>query len=106
MGSHSSQEKRIPDELARYLDALRTRVHRYRLYGVLPERRGLLHLRARRGSGGICVVCGEPILSSEPEILIEREADPELFSQTPVYRLHQLCHIVWLTESHPRYRAS
>jgi len=105
MGSYSSQEKRIPDELARYLNALRTRVHRYRLYGILPEGRGMLRLRARRGSGRVCVVCGEPILASEPEILIEREADPELLSETPVYRLHHLCHVIWLTESHPKHHS-
>ncbi len=102
MNSHPSQEKRIPDELARYLNALRARVRRYRRYGILPEGRGTLRLRARRGSGHVCLVCGEPILASELEIVIEREHDPQLLPETPVYRLHHLCHVIWLTESHPR----
>ncbi len=105
MDSHPSQEKRIPAELVRYLNELRTRVRRYRWYGLLPEGRGMLRLRARRGSGHLCIVCGKPILENEPEIIIEREQDP-LLSETPVYRLHHLCHVVWLTESHPRWRRS
>jgi hypothetical protein len=104
MDSHPSQEKRIPDELARYLNELRTRVHRYRRYGLLPEGRGTLRLRARRGSGLTCLVCGEPVLASEPEIIIECESDPELSPETPTYRLHHLCHVIWLTESHPKRR--
>ncbi len=106
MNSHPSQEKRIPDDLARYLNELRTRVRRYRRYGVLPEGRGMLRLRARRGSGRICVVCGQPILESEPEIVIESEPESQLPPETPVYRLHHLCHVVWLTESHPRQPSS
>ncbi len=104
MDSHPSQEKHIPDELARYLDELRARVRRYRRYGILPEGHGVLRLRARRGSGRLCLVCGKPISESEPEILIEREPDPQL-SEVPVYRLHHLCHVIWLTESHPRCRS-
>lgn len=96
----------MPNELARYLNELRTRVRRYRLYGILPEGRGMLRLRARRGSGRICLVCGEPILPSEPEILIECERDPQLQPEIPVFRLHHLCHVIWLTESHPRSRVS
>ncbi len=106
MDSHPSQEKRIPDVLARYLEELRARVRRYRRYGVLPEGRGMLRLRARRGSGRLCLLCGEPILASEPEIVIEREPDPQLQSETPVYRLHHLCHVIWLTELQPRQRVS
>src|SRR5690348_2609735 len=68
MDSQPSKTKRIPDELARYLNELRMRVHRYRRYGLLPEGRGTLRLRARRGSGLTCLVCGEPVLASEPEI--------------------------------------
>jgi hypothetical protein len=101
MESHPSQQKRIPDELARYLNELRTRVHRYRKYGILPERCGRLSLRARRGSGRACLLCGEPILASEPEIILERDPDRGPSSEVPTYRLHHLCHIVWLTESHP-----
>ncbi len=103
--SHPSQQKRIPGELARYLNELRTRVHRYRSYGILPERRGRLRLRARRGSGRACLLCGEPILASEPEIILEPDPDPGLASETPTYRLHHLCHIVWLTESRPARRS-
>ena len=101
MDSQPSQQKRIPDGLARYLDELRVRVHRYRRYGILPERCGRLRLRARRGCGRTCLLCGEPILASEPEIILERDADPALAHEIPTYRLHHLCHIVWLTESQP-----
>jgi hypothetical protein len=104
MDSHPSQQKHIPDELARYLNELRMRVHRYRRYGILPERSGRLRLRARRGTGRRCLLCGEPILGSEPEIVLERDPDPSLLSEVPTYRLHHLCHIVWLTENHPARR--
>ena len=86
-----------------YLNELRMRVHRYRRYGLLPEGRGTLRLRAHRGSGLTCVICGEPVLPSEPEIILECAPDPELAPESPVYRLHHLCHAVWLTES-PPYR--
>ena len=104
MDSHPSQEKRIPEELVRYLNELRKRVHRYRRYGILPDGLGSLRLRARRGSGLTCLVCGEPVLSGEPEIIIECEPDPELIPESPTYRLHHLCHVIWLTESHPQRR--
>ena len=86
MDTQPSKEKRIPDELARYLNELRMRVHRYRRYGLLPEGRGTLRLRARRGSGLTCLVCGEPVLGSEPEIIIECEPDPELVGEDQLAR--------------------
>jgi hypothetical protein len=105
MDTQPSQEKRIPEELARYLYELRMRVHRYRRYGILPEGSGTLRLKARRGSGLTCLVCGEPVLTSEPEIVIECAPDPELLTERPTYRMHHLCHVIWLTESRPRRRA-
>jgi hypothetical protein len=101
MDSHPSQQQHIPDGLARYLNELRVRVHRYRRYGILPERCGRLRLRARRGSGRTCLLCGEPILASEPEIILEHDPGRARAPETPTYRLHHLCHIVWLTESQP-----
>ena len=104
MDSHPPQQKRIPEDLARYLNELRLRVHRYRRYGLLPDGRSALRLKARRGSGLTCLVCGEPVLPSEPEIIIEYEPDPELLTEGPTYRLHHLCHVIWLTESRPYRR--
>jgi hypothetical protein len=85
----------------RYLNELRMRVHRYRRYGILPEGRGALRLRAHRGSGLRCLICGEPVLPTEAEIIIECEPDSQLVPENPTYRLHHLCHVIWLTESPP-----
>lgn len=104
MDSHSSKEKHFPRELMRYLNELRMKVHRYRRYGLLPVGGGSLRFTAQRGSGRTCLVCGEPVLATEPEIVVECEADPELEAEQPVYRLHHLCHVIWLTETPPRRR--
>ena len=103
MDARQSREKQFPQELMRYLNELRMRVQRYRRYGILPEGRANVRLRARRGSGLTCLICGEPVLPSEPEIVIECEPD-ELTLETPMYRLHHLCHVIWLTESPPSAR--
>lgn len=104
MDSHPSRQKHFPQELLGYLQELRTRVRRYRHYGILPEGRGMLRLRAHRGSGLACLLCGEPVLSTEPEIILECEPDAELAAETPIYRLHHLCHVIWLTETSPHLR--
>jgi hypothetical protein len=98
MNSHWSRDKRFPHELLGYLQELRMRVRRYRRYGILPESGGVTRLRAHRGSGMRCLICGEPVLPNEPEIVIEQEPDLELFPENPVYRLHHLCHVIWVTD--------
>jgi hypothetical protein len=100
MDARQSREKQFPQELMRYLNELRMRVQRYRRYGILPEGRSNVRLRARRGSGLTCLICGEPVLPSEPEIIVECEQD-EMTSENPTYRL---CHVIWLTESPPSAR--
>ena len=96
-----SSEKQFPRELMRYLNELRMRVHRYRRYGLLPQDHGVVRLEAHRGSGLACVICGEPVLPNEPEIVVECPADAELVPEAPTYRLHHLCHVIWLMESAP-----
>jgi hypothetical protein len=103
MDARQSREKQFPQELMRYLNELRMRVQRYRRYGILPEGRSNVRLRARRGSGLTCLICGEPVLPSEPEIIVECEQD-EMTAENPTYRLHHLCHVIWLTESPPSAR--
>lgn len=99
-----SKERQFPQQLMRYLNELRLRVHRYRRYGILPDGRGTLRLRAHRGSGLTCLICGEPVLPTEPEIVVECEPDEELAAESPIYRLHHLCHVIWLTECPPPKR--
>jgi len=92
--------ERLPHELLTYLAELRSRVHRYRRYGLLPEGRASVYLRTRRGSGLACVVCGESVLASEPEVVIECEPDSSV-REPRVFRLHHLCHVIWLTACLP-----
>jgi hypothetical protein len=101
MDSRFSPKKSFPQELMGYLHSLRTRVHRYRRYGLLPEGRAI-RLHAHRGSGLRCVICGEPVLSTEPEIVLEYEPDAELVPESPTFRFHHLCHVIWLTEAPPQ----
>jgi hypothetical protein len=103
MDARQSGQKQFPQELMRYLNELRMRVQRYRRYGILPEGRSNVRLRAHRGSGLTCLICGEPVLPSEPEIIVECESDEPPF-ESPTYRLHHLCHVIWLTESPPSAR--
>jgi hypothetical protein len=49
------------------------------------------------------VICGEPVLATEPEIVLEYEPDPELAPESPTFRFHHLCHVIWLTEAPPRH---
>jgi hypothetical protein len=101
---HPSSQKPFPQHFTRYLNELRLRVQRYRRYGLLPEGQGALRVLTQRGSGLVCLICGEPVLPSEPEIVIECGPDAELGYENPTYRLHHLCHVIWLTESPPRVR--
>jgi hypothetical protein len=101
MDSRFSPKKTFPQELMRYLQDLRTRVHRYRRYGLLPEGRAV-RFHAHRGSGLRCFICGEPVLTTEPEIVLEYAPDPELTPESPTYRFHHLCHVIWLTEAPPQ----
>jgi len=89
-----------------YLAALRSRVHRYRRYGLLPQACGTLCVRTERGSGLACALCGETMLASEPEVVVECERIPGLGTEQPSLRLHHLCHVIWLTESLPRRTAA
>jgi hypothetical protein len=104
MDSHPSKHRHFPRDLMRYLNELRMRVHRYRRYGLLPRGGAAPHFTSRRGSGLACLLCGEPVLPTEPEILVECHGDPELALERPVYRLHHLCHVIWLTEAPARRR--
>lgn len=83
-----------------YLKELRARARRYRRYGLLPDSR-VATVHTHRGSSLQCVICGEPILATEPEIVIEGEFDAELVDEMPLYRLHHLCHVIWMTEARP-----
>jgi hypothetical protein len=108
MDSRFSPQKSFPQELMGYLQDLRSRVHRYRRYGVLPEGRAV-RLHAHRGSGLRCVICGEAVLPTEPEIVLDYAADPDLSEEIPTLRFHHLCHVIWLTEASPKsaaFRAS
>jgi len=91
----------LPHELLTYLAELRDRVHRYRRYGLLPEGRASVYLRTRRGSGLACVICGESVLASEPEVVVECEPRARR-CESAVFRLHHLCHVIWLTASLPK----
>lgn len=105
MDSHSSKQKGFPHELLGYLQELRMRVRRYRRYGILPEGTNVVRLRAHRGSGLRCLICGEPVLPNEPEILVEPAVDMESWpDETFTFRLHHLCHVIWVTESQPSRR--
>jgi len=84
-----------------YLQDLRSRVHRYRRYGLLPDGHAV-RLHAHRGSGLRCVICGEAVLSTEPEIVLDYAPDAELAPESPTYRFHHLCHVIWLTEAPPQ----
>ena len=67
----------------------------------LMERRG-----GPRAAGAVAaetIRWGEPVLPSEPEIIVECAPD-EMTSENPTYRLHHLCHVIWLTESPPAAR--
>jgi hypothetical protein len=102
MDSRFSPKKTFPQELMGYLQDLRSRVHRYRRYGLLPEGRAV-RLHAHRGSGLRCIVCGEAVLSTEPEIILDYQPAPDMQSETPTFRFHHLCHVIWLTEGAPRH---
>lgn len=101
MNSRGPRNNGFAHELLEYVRELRKRVRRYQRYGILPASGSVLRLRAHRGSGQRCFLCGEPVLTNEPEIIIEHEAAGEPFAQSPVYRLHHLCHVIWVTESGP-----
>jgi hypothetical protein len=101
MDSRFSPKKSFPQELMGYLQDLRSRVHRYRRYGLLPDGRAT-RMHAHRGSGLRCVICGEAVLPTEPEIVLEYELDCELAAESPTFRFHHLCHVIWLTEAPPR----
>jgi len=96
----SGSAQHLPHELLTYLAELRDRVHRYRRYGLLPEGRASVYLRTRRGSGLACVICGESVLASEPEVIVECEPRTA-HCESAVFRLHHLCHVIWLTASLP-----
>jgi hypothetical protein len=108
MDSRFSPKKSFPQELMGYLQDLRSRAQRYRRYGLLPEGRAV-RLHAHRGSGLRCIICGEAVLPTEPEIVLDYEPDVELAPEIPEFRFHHLCHVIWLTENTPRsaaFRAS